>query len=196
MTPEEAYQLLREAYKIEVSSRQMQFTDSEDLKQHMNAVVRSLTAERPRLGIMMCGLVGNGKTTMVRAISEVTDALHARHLTPTADKWRIDTNMRRVGAIQLSDMAREDKTIFERASKVDLLFIDDIGTEPAEVMNFGNVISPIAEVLEQRYAAQKYTILTTNLNAKQVREIYGDRVADRLNEMVDVIIFKNKSYRR
>ena len=43
---------------------------------------------------------------------------------------------------------------------------------------------------------QAFTVISTNLTAKEIREKYGERIADRLNEMMNVIIFKNKSFRR
>ena len=38
------------------------------------------------------------------------------------------------------------------------------------------------------------TLITTNLTPQQIREHYGDRIADRLNEMVKKIVFSNATY--
>ena len=38
-------------------------------------------------------------------------------------------------------------------------------------------------------------IITTNLTPQQIRGHYGDRIADRLNEMVKKIVFNNCTYR-
>ena len=76
-----------------------------------------------------------------------------------------------------------------------MLGIDDLGTEPREVMDFGNVVTPVIDLLTKRYDEQLFTIITTNLTPKQIREHYGDRIADRLNEMIEKIVFKNDSYR-
>ena len=37
-------------------------------------------------------------------------------------------------------------------------------------------------------------LITTNLTPQQIREHYGDRIADRLNEMVKKIVFSNATY--
>jgi DNA replication protein DnaC len=37
--------------------------------------------------------------------------------------------------------------------------------------------------------------VTTNLKPAEIRERYGDRIADRLNEMMVKIIYRNDSYR-
>ena len=50
-------------------------------------------------------------------------------------------------------------------------------------------------MLTDRYEEQRITIITTNLTPNQIREHYGARIADRLNEMADKVIFKNETYR-
>ena len=50
-------------------------------------------------------------------------------------------------------------------------------------------------MLEYRYNSQLFTFITTNLTKSQIREKYGNRIADRFNEMLEVIIFKNETYR-
>lgn len=59
----------------------------------------------------------------------------------------------------------------------------------------GNVVGPIVELLTKRYDEQLFTIMTTNLTPEGIRKRYGDRIADRLNEMTIVIPFKNPTYR-
>lgn len=78
----------------------------------------------------------------------------------------------------------------------DMLGIEDMGREATEVMDYGNVYSPIIDLLEYRYNNQLFTFITTNLTGKQVRTKYGDRIADRFNEMMEVVIFKNPTYRK
>ena len=76
-----------------------------------------------------------------------------------------------------------------------MLGIDDLGIEPKEIMDFGNVFTPIIDLLTKRYEEQLFTIVTTNLTPSQIREHYGDRIADRLNEMTEKIIYRNSTYR-
>ena len=63
-------------------------------------------------------------------------------------------------------------------------------------MDYGNVINPVIDLLSQRYEDQKLTIITTNVTNLQIRKTYGDRIADRFNEMMKVVIFTNPSYRK
>jgi DNA replication protein DnaC len=77
-----------------------------------------------------------------------------------------------------------------------MLAIDDLGIEPVEVMDFGNVLCPVVDLLTKRYDMQLFTIITTNLTPSEIREKYGDRIADRMNEMMVKIIFNNDTYRK
>lgn len=76
-----------------------------------------------------------------------------------------------------------------------MLGIDDLGTEPSEVLDYGNIYTPVIDLLTKRYEEQLFTIITTNLTPQQIRRHYGDRIADRLNEMVKKIVFNNCTYR-
>ena len=73
--------------------------------------------------------------------------------------------------------------------------IDDFGTEPLEVIDYGNVLYPITDLLTTRYDRHLFTILTTNLTPSEIRPRYGDRIADRLNDMMGKVIFANSTYR-
>ena len=54
----------------------------------------------------------------------------------------------------------------------------------------------VKQVEATRYDEQLYTIFTTNLTPAQLEEKYGRRTVDRLNEMVEKVVFENESYRR
>ena len=56
--------------------------------------------------------------------------------------------------------------------------------------------TPLIDLITTRYEEQLYTIFTTNLTPAQLEEKYGKRIVDRLNEMVEKVVFENESYRR
>ena len=74
--------------------------------------------------------------------------------------------------------------------------IDDVGVEPSIIKVWGNEISPFVDTIYYRYDRQLFTIMTSNLGEEQLREKYGERIADRFTEMFDRIHFSNKTYRR
>ena len=56
--------------------------------------------------------------------------------------------------------------------------------------------TPLIDLIATRYEEQLYTIFTTNLTPAQLEEKYGKRTVNRLNEMVEKVVFENESYRR
>ena len=80
--------------------------------------------------------------------------------------------------------------------KLELLFIDDVGTEPESVKSWGNEFSPVTELIYARYDRQLFTIATSNLADEEFGERYGLRIADRMEEMFERLHYKQNSYRR
>ena len=76
-----------------------------------------------------------------------------------------------------------------------MLAIDDLGTEPLEIQDYGNIMSPMVDLLTRRYDKQLFAIVTTNLMPKEIRPKYGVRIGDRFNEMMVKIQFENDTYR-
>jgi DNA replication protein DnaC len=72
--------------------------------------------------------------------------------------------------------------------------LDDIGTE--EVSNtFGNKRLALAEIVDEAEKKGNLLIISTNLNAEQIKEKYGLRVYDRLLAICDSVAFNSKSLR-
>ena len=104
-------------------------------------------------------------------------------------------HIKQVDAREICDAAKNDYKAYKGLCSQLMLSIDDLGVEPSEVLDYGNVLSPVIELLSRRYNAQLFTIVTTNLTPKQIREHYGERIADRFNEMFERIVFENSTYR-
>jgi DNA replication protein DnaC len=80
---------------------------------------------------------------------------------------------------KLARVSGYDGTI-DRVGKVGPLVIDDLGTEYGDANGYW--YSRLDELLDQRYSNNRRTILTTNLNASEFRERYGERIVDRIRE--------------
>ena len=182
--------VLEATYESEVRFRHRNYQADAATKGNI-AAVAELLCDESKFGIMLCGNCGNGKTTMMYAIRNLINYL-SRMGAITIGNTRPELEV--MDAMSIVKRAKDDE-LMNIATK-QMLGIDDLGNEPAEVMNYGNVVNPLAELLEIRYKRQLYTIVTTNLIPKQIREKYGARVADRLNEMFGVVIFKNSTYRK
>lgn len=68
---------------------------------------------------------------------------------------------------------------------------DDLGQEITNTKYFGTERNVMLEVLSQRYknGLNVATHITTNLSGKQIKDIYGERVSDRMREMFNIISF-------
>jgi DNA replication protein DnaC len=84
---------------------------------------------------------------------------------------------------------------YEGICNSEMIIIDDLGEEPKEVLKYGQPETPIIDLLNERYVHQRITVITSNLETDALRAKYGERVYDRLREMVTSVVFENDSYR-
>lgn len=181
---EDAKLMLRTAYADEVQRRGMDCESNEKVLGYLDKIAEMMTTRSTKCGILLCGNCGNGKTTTMNAFLSVSKYLAS----PGID---IETTSAR----RITQIAK-DEEVMRSAKGIKVLCIDDIGLEPTEVLDFGNAINPVIEILEQRYRNQLFTFITTNLTPKQIREKYGDRIADRFNETMKCIVYENPTFRR
>ena len=198
MLEEQAYEYLLAAYIMEVQLRYRKFIYNGFVEEQLKQVANCLTANTAKFGIVLCGGCGNGKTTMLKALQNLVRRLKILkpNLLPNAghssDNYYSFTI---VNAMHIVQFRKTDYNKFCKLAEADMLGIDDIGTEPAKVQDYGNFMYPIKELLAMRYDAQLFTVFTTNLEPKEIRQRYGDRIADRLNEMTTKVVYRNPTYR-
>lgn len=130
-------------------------------------------------GILLIGPVGSGKTSIMNILrqflfrEEYYLIKSARDIAFEYQKEGIDT-IQKYGKQQRA------------------LCIDDLGVEN-NTKFYGNECNTIAEVLLQRYELltnfKIKTHATTNLNADELEELYGNRVRSRLRSMFNLISF-------
>ena len=77
------------------------------------------------------------------------------------------------------------------------LYFDDLGRESKQVKVYGTEISPVPDVLFQRYDTGAYTFATSNYDIEDLKkpEMYGLAIADRIGAMFNVFEMTNKSRR-
>ncbi|WP_235782336.1 hypothetical protein [Phocaeicola paurosaccharolyticus] len=190
LSKDDARAALKTAVQAEVQHRHREFITNEAFEKQLDCMAENLTSNNGKFGIALCGYCGNGKTTCVKALQQLINALQIH------DSYDNSTyGLRIMTANEIAWKNKNDFSSWERIKTIPLLAIDDLGTEPREILDYGNVLNPIVDLLTKRYDEQLFTIFTTNLTLVQIREKYGDRIADRLNEMMDIIEFTNPTYR-
>lgn len=184
VTNEQASALIQAAYAAEVEARHGKLVLDEHTAQHIGQAADALTGG-DKFGIAFCGEVGNGKTTLMSAICNLVGYLYGNE----------EISFRKVNATGIASKYGCGGD-FMRLCEEPLLAIDDLGCEPVEVMSYGNVLTPTVELIMARYERQLYTMVTTNIEPRKIAERYGERVADRFREMLYIIPFTNKTYRK
>ena len=180
--------LLTVAYFTEVNTRQIPYRASQSLDDLIAAVASDLTSEKGTNGMLFIGTCGSGKTTMLRAISSMTRVLNGLSDTQCSDILSIK---------EAKGIVNDCKTHSDIVlhGEIPLLGIDDFGDEPKEVTDYGNVHTPLVDLLEYRYDHQSFTIITSNLTMDEIRKKYGVRLLNRFAEMGRFFIFPEFSYR-
>jgi DNA replication protein DnaC len=137
-----------------------------------------------RKGLMIRGNVGTGKSLIVQALCKIIMAYEI--LVPCF-----------LHASELYDLyMRGDVDGIDIAKKRAYTIIDDVGVEPVETKNYGNVKEPFNDVFDYRYRNNKRTIITTNLTPSEIEETYGTRIIDRFRECMNDLVLDGESFRR
>jgi DNA replication protein DnaC len=142
-----------------------------------------------RKGILLCGPVGCGKTTLMNLIK----------LTLPPEQRYIVKSCREVSFEFIQDgytVIRKYSTLSFKNEIPKVYCFDDLGTENS-LKYFGNDCKVMAEILLSRYdlfvTRRMLTHITTNLNSTEIEEIYGTRVRSRLREQFNLIAFSESA---
>lgn len=129
-------------------------------------------------GILLTGIIGNGKTILMESFIEVLNessnkiitSIHAKDII----RYIIDQNI---------------GYLYKRP-----LYIDDIGKESEQASIFGTKVYPFEDLIDQRYRNRGLTFGTTNFTIEDLP--YTKHVKDRLREMFNIIVLPGESRRK
>ncbi|WP_084054390.1 ATP-binding protein [Desulfonispora thiosulfatigenes] len=147
--------------------------------------VRKIVAKEGQNNLFFTGDVGRGKTHLSVAIANL--AMNQRK---TVIYKRIDDllDIIREYKYQRDGGSLECNKQLEYLKEVDLLVIDDLGTES---------LTPFAEtqirmLIEDRNILDKPWIINSNLSIKNLQVKYGARITDRIIEKADIFYFESE----
>lgn len=169
---------------MEVAERHREFMGNDVMAKAIDKITLWLIQPQSKRKscLYLFGSPGTGKTTMVLAIRSLLNLLHRKDPTSSANEIsELYLNIKT--AKDISELYMTDKKSYRSVSSSFFLGIDDLGSEASEILSHGNIKSPIIDLLENRYITLFPTIITSNLTGDDIRERYGDRIADRLNEI-------------
>lgn len=89
-----------------------------------------------------------------------------------------------------------NKMTYNDAKPVTVAF-DEVGREPYPVKHFGTEMNVMQFIFQTRYELRYkcLTHVTTNMKPEKIADVYGDYIADRVNEMFNVIKIDGESRR-
>lgn len=188
------YQLTEEINFILVNFYN-QITGGEFYKIDPGTGLRVVAEERDRQkGLYVAGKTGTGKTTFCKILFETISRRGLKYIyndhvchynTFCTSEQKINREYMKTGT-------------FDKISCNSLL-IDDIG-QSKEVNYMGNKLDPLRDIITERYDNQKgtWTSFTSNypINHQQIKDQYGERVADRIQAMANYYIINSKNFRR
>jgi len=134
-------------------------------------------------GILLSGPVGCGKTSLMKLIRYITPQHQSYEMIPTRN---VTFAFNHIGY-----------KIIEQYGDNRFYCFDDLGIEPTG-RYFGKDCNVMGEVILSRHELfLKYkfkTHCTTNLNAQELEERYGNRVRSRMRELFNLIGFDKNSF--
>lgn len=138
-------------------------------------------------GIMLQGKYGCGKTLILETYS----LLHNYVVRKFSLSHPLFTFIKSVELQQ--QIISQSVSMFVRRP----LIIDEFGREPKTIMDYGNVMRPISELLSLRSDVGVLTHGTTNFTLATLssEEFYGRMIGDRLKVMFNFITLKGESRR-
>lgn len=139
-------------------------------------------------GLLLYGPIGCGKTTLLNILKRNTKCPFA---VISCRKIAEDFAQYGHSAIVNFSKLREASKRENLGHDVVGLCFDDMGTETNK-KNFGNEANVMSEVLLNLYDIKPNigrVHLTTNISGSDITAAYGERVASRLKEMVNIIEF-------
>lgn len=146
-------------------------------------------------GLLLYGPVGTGKSTILKIIQLYDRHSNGKDQTGYYLSGGFPIESATFIANQYSRKGVDGILKYEGSNGI-CLGIDEVGKEP-RVKYFGSEMDIIQYILQTRYDNRRIckTFMTTNMQPDEFQPKYGEYIADRINEIFNVIEIKGTSRR-
>lgn len=142
-------------------------------------------------GILFFGDIGTGKTTLMKSAIDLLYEMHGDKVI-----FRGLSAPLLISAEKINEaFKRNDQALITQLKRTRALAIDDLGKEESEIMVYGTTIRPVQQIIAERYQSKRRVLVTTNCTSREIIELYGLHIADRLREMCFPWLITGESYR-
>lgn len=151
-------------------------------------------------GLLLLGNIGTGKTLSFQVMRKIFggfNMINTRYV--VRDFFASNPNTLIIDKYGRESFKRINNDAFDYDKPLHWCF-DDFGLESVNVKVYGNVANVMEEIIHDRY--ENYlkhgmiTFATSNLDAGQLEECYGQRTTDRLRQMMNVHVLTGESLRK
>ena len=157
-------------------------------------------------GILLMGNVGSGKTTIMKIFKEFCTLKNMMKFTIVESKHIVrefsSDGLKTIdvyGRNSFYKTANNFNESFDKKRPFTYCF-DDLGLEEINTQFYGNKTIVLAEIITDRYVCftdnGMVTHGITNLDLPKLKELYGERVFDRMKEIFNFFSLNQKSYRK
>jgi DNA replication protein DnaC len=153
-----------------------------DVAAFCRAYAADFSVESPSL--LLRGPAGTGKTHLSLAIAR--EAAAAGHAVIYGSVQRL------LRQLEKEHFGREEGDSLDKLEVCDLLILDDLGTEFATPF----YTSSLYDLINTRLLAGRPTVISTNLNLKQLAERYGVQIASRIGGCFQPLLFAGQDIRQ
>lgn len=151
--------------------------------------------DRVKHSLLIGGSVGTGKTWLGTAVfKHMLWMSQAQHNTRKMFIWTTFSEMIRSIQGTYSDSSKSTDDILAYFRNANCLLIDDFG-DMDDTDTSKDKRSLVYEIIDSRNSNQRETILTTNLELKEMRTKWGERIFERVAEMCRYIPMKGENMR-
>lgn len=151
----------------------------------------------PNKGIWLWGSIGTGKSTIIQII-KTYDTLSSGLSVGgyPVGGFRIESSSTVAAKYSMKGSETLNAYTHNNGAPSTIAF-DELGREPMPTKYFGTELNVMQYVFQCRYEFRNevLTHVTTNLTTAEVQKNYGSYIADRINEMFNVIELKGSSRR-
>jgi DNA replication protein DnaC len=130
-------------------------------------------------GMWLMGNTGTGKTTLGMLVAKM--ALAAGRTVAVYFTPKLLTQIRQTYQATESEDAYD--AFFKRLTSVDLLYIDDLGSE----RHTDWVVEQLYALVNERYESRRSMLITTNLGPEELEGQIGSRTVSRLTQICDEV---------
>lgn len=151
----------------------------------------------PKKGLLLCGEIGTGKSTIMQILNRYS------YFTSGKDRgdypvggFRIDSASYIANCFSMRGKDALELYTYNHGTPRMICF-DELGREPLPAKYFGTELNVMQYIFQCRYELRNEAIThaTTNLKPKGIQDKYGAYIADRINEMFNVVELNGKSRR-